>query len=500
MTDSERTDAEQTPDEGGGPPGGGGLPLDPVQACFAAQLDEIIANRRAMGALQAREVALLDALQRYSETEVVASLVGGGTGRADARGSGPEVWSAEEVARHELVFELSAALRIPERTVEGMLEEARALTDHLPATLAALGSGDLSYRHAAVMLDQALSLPEEARAAFEQALLPDAVELTVGKFARRARQRRERLHPVSITERHSAAVAERRVWVELLEDGMADLTARLSAEVALAAYDRLTRIAGEKQSPDDPRNLGARRADAVADLLLSGDTCDAAAAGEPALSVLAGGGAVDAAAAATSPAGIGHGIRAEVAVTVPVLTLLGHSEEAGELAGYGPIDPDTARRLTADVPSFARVLVHPVTSAILDVDRERYRIPADLRTALRLRDGTCRTTNCNTSARHSDIDHVQPWAEGGTTQIGNLAHECPRHHVAKHNSRVRMRALDDGEIEITTPSGKVYVTRPDNPFQRGASSAGPGRPWPGTGRPSADARETDGPGEESMPF
>ena len=451
---------EEPQEPPGGRPGGraavepGGRPgiaaIDPVMSEFAAQLDEIVANERATNALAARRVRLLDDLRRFSESEVVASL-----GGPDAVGTEPRGWDAATVARRELVFELAAALRIPERTIEGLLDEAQSLSDWLPATVDALAVGDLSYRHAAVMIDQALSLPEEARGDFEQELLPDAHELTVGKFARKARRRREKLHPVSITERHTAAVGERRVWVQLLEDGMADLTARLSVEAALAAHDRLTRIAESQKSPDDDRTMSQKRADAFSDLLLSGDTCTATAAGEALLSDVEG----------RTHREVGHGIRPEVAVTVPVMTLLGHGEEPGELSGYGPIDPDTARRLAARAPSFIRILVHPVTSAILDVDRERYRVPADLRTALAFRDGTCRTVGCNQPAGHCDVDHTVARADGGATRIGNLSHHCPTHHRFKHHTRVRMRNLPGGGIEMTTPSGKVYVTRPENPFQ-----------------------------------
>jgi len=428
-------------------------------AGFAARLDEIVENERAMSALAARRIRLLDELRCYSETEIVASLggddSGGGPVGDGAVGDELHGWDAATVARRELVFELAAALRIPERTIEGLLDEAQALNESLPATMTALDDGDISYRHAAAMLDQARSLPECARAAFEEELLPAARELTVSKFSRKARRQRERLHPVSIGERHTAAVAERRVWVQLLDDGMADLTARLSAEAALAAYNRLTQIAEGQKSPDDDRHIGQMRADAFADLLLSGDTCAAAEAGEPLLSDVDG----------RTHRDVGHGIRPEVGVTVPVMTLLGRTEEPGELDGYGPIDPDTARRLAARAPSFVRILVHPVTSAILDVDRKRYRVPADLRTALVLRDGTCRTVGCNQPAGHCEIDHTVARVDGGITQIGNLAHHCPKHHHFKHHTRVRMRNLPGGDIEMTTPSGKVYVTRPDNPFQ-----------------------------------
>ena len=57
-----------------------------------------------------------------------------------------------------------------------------------------------------------------------------------------------------------------------------------------------------------------------------------------------------------------------VAVTDPVLTLLG-GNEPGTLNGYGPIGTDTARKLAAHGPSFLRLLTHPVWGAVLELDR-----------------------------------------------------------------------------------------------------------------------------------
>ena len=160
-----------TYEEPEGPPGGVDPGVtDPVMAGFAARLDEIMANERAMSTLAARRIRLFDGLRRFSETEVVASLGGldGPGGPGGLVGGEPHGWDAATVARRELVFELAAALRIPEHTIEGLLDEAQALSESLPATMAALSDGDISYRHAAAMLDQARSLPEEARASFEQ--------------------------------------------------------------------------------------------------------------------------------------------------------------------------------------------------------------------------------------------------------------------------------------------------------------------------------------------
>jgi len=71
-------------------------------------------------------------------------------------------WSATRVARRSLVSELAAALQLPERTTENLIEESRSLLRELPATMTALAEGDISYRHAQVMIDHANSLPIDA--------------------------------------------------------------------------------------------------------------------------------------------------------------------------------------------------------------------------------------------------------------------------------------------------------------------------------------------------
>ena len=93
--------------------------------------------------------------------------------------------------------------------------------------------------------------------------------------------------------------------------------------------------------------------------------------------------------------------------------------EPGNLDGYGPIDPDTARALAAKCPSCVRILTHPETGAVLSVGRDRYTIPTSLRTMLRVRDGTCRHPGCSRAATRSDIDHSLDSAFGGKTDHNN---------------------------------------------------------------------------------
>lgn len=55
------------------------------------------------------------------------------------------------------------ALHVPERTMSRLIDESEALLHQLPGTYDALWRGVLSYRHAQVIVDQALSVPTESR-------------------------------------------------------------------------------------------------------------------------------------------------------------------------------------------------------------------------------------------------------------------------------------------------------------------------------------------------
>ena len=146
------------------------------------------------------------------------------------------------------------------------------------------------------------------------------------------------------------------------------------------------------------------------------------------------------------------------------MTLMGESESPGLLDGYGPIDADTARRLAARAPSFTRILTHPVSGAVLDVDRESYRPPADLVRWLEVRDETCRFPGCNRAARRSEIDHTVDWHNDGRTAFDNLAHLCAPHHHLKHETSWSVRQIGEGSLEWTSPTGLRHLTHPANPI------------------------------------
>ena len=152
--------------------------------------------------------------------------------------------------------------------------------------------------------------------------------------------------------------------------------------------------------------------------------------------------------------------RVSVAVTVPVLTLLG-GNEPGTLNGHGLIGTDTARKLAAHGPSFLRLLTHPVSGAVLELDRTVYRPPADLQRWVGVRDYQFDFPGCGRLAKHCDLDHLISRVAGGATSDSNLHALCRDHNRVKHRSKWAPKRTARGTGSWTGPTG--YTREADPP-------------------------------------
>ncbi|WP_372490791.1 DUF222 domain-containing protein [Rathayibacter rubneri] len=335
-------------------PAGGG---PSVRECFDDALVAAVGAACAVDAFRARaeaERAELIELARRTAMTLPEALVDPGV---------PAHVEREEAAMRALIAEIATGMRVSESLAAVLVEESRMLVNELPQTLTALGEAAIAPEHARVIIRAALDLPIEVRGRFDEAATPLARECTPPQLRRRLPSLRERLHPESLTDRHVRCAVRRGVWLDGDLDGMATLHLHLHlpAPDAHGAFDCIDRAARSlHEAPEEERTLGQLRADVVTALLLDGEIVPGPDGSPPATAVP-------------------RGMRPRVSVTVPVLTLLGRSDEPGVLDGYGPIDPATARRLAADAPSFTRILTHPETGAVLSVGRTAYRVPADLR-------------------------------------------------------------------------------------------------------------------------
>ncbi|WP_165036550.1 HNH endonuclease signature motif containing protein, partial [Candidatus Protofrankia californiensis] len=337
-----------------------------------------------------------------------------GPGSAGPVGAG---FAAEEIA---------AELHLSPAAAAAQLELAVTAVSRLPATLAALDTGDIDLGRLRATVEATAALSDEQAAAVEARVLARGGRASHSLFRQALRRAVLAADPDGARRRQVQARQDRQVRVRPVEDGMAELWALLPAADAQAAYQRLDLLARRAASSEDSRGMDARRADVLVDVLLGRDR--------------------------------GADVSVEVGVLVPVATLAGVADAPGEIAGYGPIPAATARELAQEA-TWRRILTDPVDGQVVDVGR---RFPAPGLTRLvHARDRTCRFPGCRKPARSCDLDHIRPYADGGPTTKANLLALCRRHHRAKHEGGWTVTRAADAVVTWTGPTGRVYRSVPE---------------------------------------
>ncbi len=406
--------------------------------------------------------------------------------------------------------ELGLALGRSRHTARALLAEATILTDTLPDVLTALETGQIDPGKARVLCELVPLLGAGRAAAVTAHVLARAGTQPWSRFRAAVRRAILRVDPDGARRRHTRARADRRVSVRPDEDGMATLWALLPAEEATASWQMLTRLARGLDRPGDPdpRTLDARRADLLVDLLTGrltlttdtdpdssdsdphphpdphadvgdvgdgdvgdpddgGERLGSTGAGSPA--GRAGSGTPSHPAKPTHPGPSPAPARAPVVhigpttalvhVVVGLDTLLGACDHPAELVGHGPLPATTARAIAAG-GTWKRLVTDPLSGVLLDHGRTTYRPPTALREFVMARDHTCRFPGCTRRARDGDLDHLDPWAAGGTTDATNLHDLCPHHHRLKDQPGWQVLALHDGRLLWTTPTGTQHLSAP----------------------------------------
>jgi hypothetical protein len=387
----------------------------------------------------ATDAELLDAIEVLHRTRAALDLERAAVLAALWSRSRPDGRDDEAVLR-EVAMISGVSLAAAER----MLATSRALDEGLRSTRENLLDGTLPWSHVEVIAAGWWQVEPELRDRFEVEAIRVVTGAGVGQARDRVRRLVDRMNPAAMAERHEKERAERDVVLEPGANGMAWLHAYLPAVEAVAIHDRLTRAAvGLHAQEGADRCIGQLRADVLIDLLL---------APLPEASFWQ---VLDKSRRTT----VALDIVPQVHVTVPVMTLLGKSDEPGNLRGYGPIDPVTARGLTAKAPSLYRILTDPGTDTVVQVGREHYEVPPGLRRYLQIRDERCRFPGCNRNADLCDIDHTIPWFWDGETDAKNLAHLCRVHHRLKERGW-SVVTDDDGVMHWTSPYGRKRTTLP----------------------------------------
>ncbi|WP_344252707.1 HNH endonuclease signature motif containing protein, partial [Pseudonocardia hydrocarbonoxydans] len=292
---------------------------------------------------------------------------------------------------------------------------------------------------ARLIADRVALLPDAVATAVQDRVLPRAPGQTWAQLDAALRRAITAIDPEGAADRHRAAKNERRVDVFAQDDGMATLWARMTAPDAAASFEWLTRLA-RGMGADDDRSLDQRRADLLA-AALTGKLVIRDPTADPVM------------AAPVTPG------KPLITVLVPYSALTGADDAPGEITGYGPIPAQLARDIAADAV-WKRLLVDPVSGAVLDHGRATYRPPAALADLVRARDVTCRHPRCRRAATACELDHVTAWQDGGGTSEDNLAALCTAHHDLKEQPGWRVVLRPDRSVEWTTPTGHTYRTEP----------------------------------------
>jgi hypothetical protein len=123
-----------------------------------------------------------------------------------------------------------------------------------------------------------------------------------------------------------------------------------------------------------------------------------------------------------------------------------HFEDGVAIAG------ETANRLACDC-SVVRLTEEEERNP-LDVGRKTRSIPPALKRAMNYRDQGCRFPGC-CNKRYTHGHHVEHWANGGETKLGNLITLCYFHHRLVHEGGWDVQVLDDGVFRFLKPNGEM---------------------------------------------
>lgn len=373
--------------------------------------------------------------------------------------------------------DIATALRLSPTTAQNRIDVARVLVGHLPNTISALSSGEISTAHATVIARETATairngLSEEAVYRVEQTALAHAEFHTPGQVASKVKTTIAKLAPEEFEEIVDRARDSRRVSCYPEADGMATVVAILPAEDAQTVMKSIEAYILKRNHEEDSCTCVGEAHKGEAHSLLGGSSnCpqhNPQSASEwsmlsadmkraDALTFIASQGLASLADDVRP-----HRRPITISVAIDLATLMGLAEYPGQLAGYGAIPASVARRLAAD-GDWQRFISDPTTGNLLDFGREKYTPPQELVDFLLARDRVCRFPGCRRTGQNSDIDHAHSWESGGETNPANLGLLCRRHHRMKTHGGWSLESNPDGSCLWKSPNGKSFFV-PARPF------------------------------------
>ncbi|MEX5708746.1 DUF222 domain-containing protein [Parafrankia sp. FMc6] len=328
--------------------------------------------------------------------------------------------------------EIATAMAVSPQSASAQLTFACTVARRLPNAVDALRAGVLDLQRLQSLEKAVHPLDDRTAARVEAHVLAGGARPNRRAFTDACRRAVARIDPEGTADRAETRRKDRRVWISPDEDGTSALTAVLPTEDAEACYQRIDQAArsiSANRSDGDDRTRAQIRADVLVDLL-------------------------------TGRGSHATPMPCDIQVVVPATTLMGLSDDPGEIPGYGPIPARIAREMAKRPGStWRRILTDPQGHLIEVADR---RLPSAAQVRhVRARNRTCVFTGCTRPSRRTDTDHTISFSEDGRTLTKNLGPLCRRHHRMKHRGHWQVTQPQEGTFVWTSPLGRTSVTTPD---------------------------------------
>lgn len=395
--------------------------------------------------------ALADAVDRVAEIDVaafdpdqgpntltalitLASRIGGEIARVAAALDESGAW--REAGATSMAAYMSNETGLGWGAARASIELGGAMS-RCPELDTAIRSGQLSPAAAAKIIP---ALNDDGFDDVAADLIDEVVGLAPTKVATHIEAWRAVANPVDDSARRMRAEAERSVRFRPAGDGMTEINGIVSNRTAQSLRRALKHLADQQRSDGSDRTNDQRRADAL------GDLCNAYERGE-----VTGG--------------------RNLPRVIATITLTDLEERSGVATGtFGEnISSHEIDQICCDAVMHRSVANQ--TGAILNFGRGRRTISPQQFMALVARDRGCRHPGCDRPPEWCEGHHINEFAaQGGSTDLGELALLCQHHHHNIHDRSWDLTGTPD-RLVFTGPDGRVHLSAlplHDNP-QRSAA-------------------------------
>ena len=360
---------------------------------------------------------------RLDDLRMVSEILGRTKNRASALLCGVAQKIAEAHSRQEAVEVLSGGVRMSGRDARQAVKVGEALKK-MPRTSRRFADGSITYEQTNSLVSAGKQTSLEAVDGDDD-LLRCAEELPSDVFAKKARKfaaqnsadRGEKLLERQKRDRSAALFTDEETGMGVLNTRLDPISFALLEQAVDNHTDRLWRTDGGRDGqPDEIRTNSQRRADAVFELITGrragtheflSKSEFAGAKASTQLIVVAEIGAID----GTNPDG------------------------SVEIVGTGPVSRSILSRLSPDTELAGMIFSGDGQPLWLGRGRRLANLPQQL--AVAVRDGGC--VLCTEPMHRCEIHHIEEWdADGGSTDIENLAALCGHHHRWLHNNNRKL--------------------------------------------------------------